>query len=176
MTAWTVQCHYAAYYARTETVEAETLEDACARAVAQANASDLWTALDHHCGPTFVAAVAEGAGADPWGPDALPVPGRCTEAGEPPLVVVTGPAPAGGVRVEQGRARIRFVREAGAFTADLYDRPAPHHGQPLVCVVRRADGAPHVTVTGGKVRVRYYEEEGAAPARCDAAPPPEPAG
>ena len=110
MTAWTVQCHYAAYYARTETVEAETLEDACARAVAQANASDLWTALDHHCGPTFVAAVAEGEGADPWGPEALPVPGRCTEAGEPPLVVVTGPAPAGGVRVAQGRARIRFVR------------------------------------------------------------------
>lgn len=175
MTAWTVQCHYAAYHARIETVEADTLEAACARAVEQANASGRWTALDHHCGPTFVAAVAEGEDADPWGPDALPVPGRLTEAGEPPLVVVTGPAPAGGVRVEQGRVRIRFVREAGTFTSDLYDRPARHHGQPLVSVVRRADGAPQVTVTGGKVRVRYYEEE-AAPARCEAAPPPEPAG
>ena len=56
------------------------------------------------------------------------------------------------------------MREAGTFTAVLYDRPA-HHGQPLVSVVRRADGAPHVTVVGGKVRVLYYEEEAVAPAR-----------
>ena len=56
-----------------------------------------------------------------------------------------------------------------------YDRPTPHHGQPLVSVVRRADGAPHVTVVGGKVRVLYYEEEAVPPVRIEPTPP-EPAG
>ena len=80
MTAWTVQCRYAACYARTETVEAETLEAALALAVERANASDRWTALDHHCGPTFVCGAAEGADADPFGPDAVSVPARFTES------------------------------------------------------------------------------------------------
>ena len=111
-------------------------------------------------------AYAEGEDADPWGDEALPVPGRFTEAGEPPLVVVTGPAPTGGIRVAEGQARICYVRDVGTFTAVLYDRSA-HHGQPLVSVVRRADGAPHVTVVGGKVRVLYYDEEAAAPARIE---------
>ena len=114
MTAWTVQCRYAVYHARTETVEAETFEAALARAVERANASGRWTALDHHCGPTFVAAAAEGADADPFGPDALPVPRRLTEAGEapppsPPLVIV-GLRPDGrpSVCVSGGRVRVRI--------------------------------------------------------------------
>ena len=75
MTAWTVQCRYAACYARTGTVEA-----ALAPAVERANASERWTALDHHCGPTFVCGAARGADADPFGPDAVSVPARFTES------------------------------------------------------------------------------------------------
>ena len=174
MPHFTVVCSYADYLTATVTVEAETPERAFEAAIDKADETEAWDKSDHS-GDPFIAAYAEGEDADPWGADALPVPGRFTEAGEPPLVVVTGPAPAGGIRVAQGRARIRYVREAGTCTADLYDRPAPHHGQPLVSVVRRADGAPHVTVVGGKVRVLYYEEEAAAPA-CIAPTPPEPAG
>ena len=158
MTAWTVQCHYAAYYARTETVEAETLEDACARAVAQANASDLWTALDHHCGPTFVAAIAEGEGADPWGPDAVAVPARFTERGEPPLLTLSGDVSPGIVSVERGPVRLRFERAAGTVEACVSGE-APSPSPPLVVVGRRPDGRPAVSVSGGRVRVRI--EDGA---------------
>ena len=174
MPHFTMHLAYADYLDATVTVEAATLEQAFEAAVAKADETQAWDKSDHS-GDPFVLAVAEGADADPWGADALPVPGRLTEAGEPPLVVVTGPAPSGGIRVAEGRARIRYVREAGTLTADLYDRPAPHHGQPLVSVIRRADGAPHVTVVGGKVRVLYYEEEAVAPVRV-APTPPEPAG
>ncbi len=173
MTPFTVALSYADYLTATVTVEAETPERAFEAAIARADATEAWKKSDHS-GDPFVAAYAEGEDADPWGDEALPVPGRFTEAGEPPLVVVTGPAPAGGIRVAEGRARIRYVREAGTFTADLYDRPTPHQGQPLVSVVRRADGAPHVTVVGGKVRVLYYEEEAAVPVRIEPTPP-EPA-
>ena len=154
MTAWTVQCRYAACHARTETVEADTLEDACARAVARANASGLWTALDHHRGPTFVAAVAEGAHADPWGPDALPVPGRFTEAGEPPLLTISGDVSPGIVSVERGAVRLRFERAAGTVETGVSGE-AP--SLPLVVVGRRPDGRPAVSVSGGRVRVRIVD-------------------
>ena len=170
MTRFTIACSYADYLTATVTVEAETPEQAFEAAIAKADKTEAWRRSDHSGAP-FIAACAEGEDPDPWGDQALPVPGRFTDAGEPPLVVVTGPAPAGGIRVAEGRARIRYVREAGTFTADLYGEPAPHHGQPLVSVVRRADGAPHVTVVGGPVRVRYYEEEAVAPARIDPTPP-----
>lgn len=154
MTRFTVVCSYADYLAATATVEAETPDQAFEAAIAKVDAAEAWK-KSHHSGAPFIVAYAEG--------------------GEPPLVVVSGPAPVGGIRVAEGRARIRYVREAGTFTADLYGEPAPHHGQPLVSVVRRADGAPHVTVVGGAVRVRYYEEEAVAPARIEPTPP-EPAG
>ena len=166
MTHFTVACSYADYLTATVTVEAETPEQAFEAAIARADATSAWNKSDPS-GDPFIAAYAEGEDADPWGDEALPVSGRFTEAGEPPLVVVTGPAPAGGIRVAEGRARIRYVREAGTFTADLYNRLSSHHGQPLVSVVRRADGAPHVTVVGGKVRVLYYEEEAVVPARIE---------
>ena len=153
MTAWTVQCRYAVYYARTETVEAETLEDACARAVARADASDPWTALDHR-GPSFAAAAAEGAHADPWGPDALPVPGRFTEAGEPPLITLSGDVSPGIVSVERGAVRLRFERAAGTVETGVSGE-AP--SLPLVVVGRRPDGRPAVSVSGGRVRVRIVD-------------------
>ena len=174
MPHFTVVCSHADYLTATVTVEAATPEQAFDAAIDKADETEAWDKSDHS-GDPFIAAYAEGEDADPWGDEALPVPGRFTEAGEPPLVVVTGPASAGGIRVAEGRAHIRYVREAGTFTADLCAEPDRHHGQPLVSVVRRADGAPHVTVVGGKVRVLYYEEEAAAPARI-APTPLEPAG
>lgn len=42
MTAWTVQCGYAAYYAQIVTVEADSLDGALATAVEQAGDSDGW--------------------------------------------------------------------------------------------------------------------------------------
>ena len=166
MPHFTVVCSYADYLTATVAVEAGTPEQALEAAIAKADATEAWKKSDRS-GDPFIAAYAEGEDADPWGGDALPVPGRFTEAGEPPLVVVTGPAPTGGIRVAEGRARIRYVREAGTFTADLCGEPDRHHGQPLVSVVRRADGAPHVTVVGGTVRVLYYEEEAVVPARIE---------
>ena len=157
MTAWTVQCRYAVYHARTVTVEAGTPEDACARAVERADAGEGWTALDHR-GPTFVAAVAEGARADLRGPDALPVPGRFTEAGEPPLLTLSGEASPGAVSVERGTVRLRFERAAGTVEAGVSDE-APPPSPPLVVVGRRPDGRPAVSVSGGRVRVRI--EDGA---------------
>ena len=174
MTPFTVVCSYADYLTATVTIEAETPEQAFDAAIARADATEAWKKSDHS-GDPFITAYAEGEDADPWGGEALPVPGRFTEAGEPPLVVVTAPARAERIHVAEGRARIRYVREAGTFTADLHDRLDPHHGQPLVSVIRRADGAPHVTVVGGNVRVLYYEEEAVAPKRIEPAEL-EPAG
>ena len=173
MPHFTVVCSYADYLTATVTVEAGTPEQAFEAAIAKADETEAWDKSDHS-GDPFILAVAEGEDADPWGDEALPVPGRFTEAGEPPLVAVIGPAPAGAIRVAEGQTRVRHVRDVGTFTAVLYDRSA-HLGQPLVSVVRRADGAPHVTVVGGKVRVLYYEEEAMVPRRI-APTPPEPAG
>ena len=38
--SWTVQCSYAGYFANTVTVEAESAEEACRRAIELANSSD----------------------------------------------------------------------------------------------------------------------------------------
>jgi hypothetical protein len=90
MTLWTVQCGYAAYYANTVTVAADSLDAALERAIETANADPHWGALDDCCGPTFVDAAAEGDDADPWAAfgSALPIPDRFTEHGPPPLVTV----------------------------------------------------------------------------------------
>ncbi|ABS63432.1 MULTISPECIES: hypothetical protein [Parvibaculum] len=106
MKKWTVQCGFAAYYANTVTVEAETFDAALEKAIVAANESDGWKPLDD-CGPTFIDAVAEGDDADPWREFAssLPVPPRFSERGEPVAVTVTV---SGGtvqqVEIEGGRA------------------------------------------------------------------------
>jgi hypothetical protein len=109
MKTWTVQCGYAAYYANTVTVEAETLDQALDKAIEAANDDPCWKTLDD-CGPTFIDAVAEGADADPWAGlhSAIPVSPRFTERGEPPLttVIIEGGA-VQDVRIESGSARVR---------------------------------------------------------------------
>ncbi len=109
MKQWTVQCGYAAYYANTVTVEAETLDAALEKAIAEANDDPCWKALDHS-GDTFVDAAAEGADADPWQDfaSALPIPDHFTEAGDVPVVTIVME---GGVvqdaSVKDGRAHVR---------------------------------------------------------------------
>jgi hypothetical protein len=111
MKTWTVQCGYAAYYANTVTVEAETLDAALDQAIAQANGDPGWKSLDH-CGPTFVDAVAEGD-ADPWieCQSALRVPAHFGERGEPPVATVTvSHGAVQEVRVANGPVRV-LVRD-----------------------------------------------------------------
>lgn len=89
MKTWTVQCGYAAYYANVVVVQAETLDQALEKAIAEATMDTSWEALDVGS-PTFVDAAAEGADADPWrgACSAIPIPPRFTERGEPPVVTV----------------------------------------------------------------------------------------
>ena len=109
MTRWTVQCTYAAYYANTVVVEAESLEEACERAIADANDDPGWKALDD-CGPTFVDAIAKGDVADPWTDfrSSLPVPSRYGERGTPPLVtVIVSGGVVQHVAIEGGKVRVQ---------------------------------------------------------------------
>ena len=81
---FTVQTGYFIHFANTVTVEAQTLEEALEKAVAAANENpEGWKGTDHVT-DSFVDAACEGAGGDPWGEGALPVPDRFTERGEPP--------------------------------------------------------------------------------------------
>ena len=162
MTAYTVQCAYAAWRANTVSVEADGLEEALERAIARADADDAGWKSSDHCGPTFVEAAAEGRDAEPWSGSrsALPIPERFTERGAPPVVTLTGPRPPGGVRVTGGVVHLRFVTDVGAVTTEVSESSPPPGAKPLVTVRRRrADGLPDVTVTGGLARVQILDEE-----------------
>lgn len=89
MKTFTVQCCFAAYDGNTVVVEAETLDEALEKAIAQANASSDWESLDVS-GETFIDAVAEGDDVDLWSDAAfqLAVPTPFTENGEGPRVIV----------------------------------------------------------------------------------------
>ena len=153
---FTVQCAYSAAYANTVTVEAHTLEEALEKAVAAANEdADGWRSTDH-CSDTYVDAVCEGIG-DPWGSGSLPVPGRFSEHGEPPVVTLTGPVPPGAVEVSGGRALVRIARAAGTVTSELRDPPHPPANKPLVTVSVDPEGRPDVRVEGGAARVRILD-------------------
>lgn len=89
MTKFTVQCGNAAYYSRTQTVDADTLDAALDAAITEANAHDDWVSEDV-CSNTFVEAVAEGDDVDLWS-DAvrqLNIPARFTERGEGPRIII----------------------------------------------------------------------------------------
>ncbi len=63
----TVYCDYPAMDRATHpvTVEAEDTVSACRAAIWSANETDAWTALKREQ-RTYVSALAEGAGVDPW--------------------------------------------------------------------------------------------------------------
>ena len=155
--AWTVQAGYAACYANTVTVEVDTLDEALGKAIEAANEDSAgWKVLDH-CGDTFVQAVSEGAGVDPWGEGSLPVPNRFSEHGEPPVVTLAGSVPPGAVRVSGGRVTIRLETEAGTIAAEMCDPPHPPTNKPLVTVSVGSDGKPRVEIEGGSARVRILD-------------------
>ncbi len=121
MTIYTVQCGYAAYYFRTETVEAETQDEAMEKAIAAANDSPHWSSADV-CGNTFVDAVAEGGDVDLWSDDVtqFAIPARLTERGEGPrIIVVVSGGVVQSVAIDGGYARIE-VRDYDNGT-DLSD-------------------------------------------------------
>ncbi len=154
---WTVQVGYNAHHCNTVTVEAATLHEALEKAIAAANEDSAgWRSTDH-CSDSYVDAFCEGAGADPWGEGSLPVPGRFSEHGEPPVVTLAGPVPPGAVRVSGGRATVRFETEAGTIAAELRDPPHPPTNKPLVTVSVGPDGKPRVEVEGGSARVRILD-------------------
>ena len=74
--SFTVQCGYATWFHNTVTVEAPTLEEALDKAIEAANEDPAGWRSGDHAGDTHVMAVCEGAGCDPWGAGALPVPDR----------------------------------------------------------------------------------------------------
>ncbi|MBU6299284.1 MAG: hypothetical protein KGJ79_11690 [Alphaproteobacteria bacterium] len=122
MTRYTVQLGYAAYYAHTEVVDADTLDEALTKAVEQANASSEWESLDD-CGSTFVDAVAVGDDVDLWS-DAvtqLPIPAALTERGEGPrVIVIVSGGVVQNVASDCGYARVE-VRDYDTDGADLND-------------------------------------------------------
>ena len=152
MTHYTVCCAYASHYHNIVTVDADSLDAALEKAIEQAGDDPHWKSVDQ-ASQIFVEALAEGEEADPWGDTAIPVPGRFSEKGEPPVVTLTGLRPPGGIEVTGGVVRIRFVEAAGTVTTEAADPTDPPGNKPLVTVARRADGAPDVTVSGGRARV-----------------------
>jgi hypothetical protein len=64
-TLWAVQCGCADYAANIVTIETTSPEEACVRAIEEANASDGWKRLDDS-GLTFVRALAPGDVNNPW--------------------------------------------------------------------------------------------------------------
>ena len=154
---WTVQVGYNAHHRNTVTVEAATIEEALEKAVAAANEDAAGWRSSDHCSDSFVDAFCEGAGCDPWGKGALPVPARFSEHGEPPVVTLSGPVPPGAVQVSGGRVTVRFETEAGTIAAEMRDPPHPPRNKPLVTVSVAPDGKPRVEVTGGSARVRILD-------------------
>ena len=154
MTTYTVQAGYATFLSATVSVEAETLEEACAAAIGEADEGEYWKTIDH-VGDPFVWAICEGADRDPWnGPvSALSIPDKFLEHGPPPVVTLTGARPPGGIEVSGGTVRIRFVDDAGTVNTEISDPPPPGN-KPLVTIERGPNGSPQVTIAGGKAMVR----------------------
>ena len=154
---WTVPVGYNAHHCNTVTVEAATIEEALDKAVAAANEDAAGWKSTGHVSDSYVDAVCEGAGCDPWGKGTLPVPARFSEHGEPPVVTLSGPVPPGAVQVSGGRVTVRFETEAGTIAAEMRDPPHPPANKPLVTVSVAPDGKPRVEVEGGSARVRILD-------------------
>ncbi len=154
---WTVQCAYMSHVANTVVVEADSLEEALEKAIEAANDDPAGWKSTGHVSDSYVDAVCEGADADPWSEGSLPVPGRFSEHGEPPIVTLSGPVPPGAVQVSGGSVTVRFETEAGTIAAEMRDPPHPPRNKPLVTVSVGPDGKPRVEFTGGSARVRILD-------------------
>ena len=93
---FTVACGFNDHNANTVTVLATSPEEACQLAIEKANDEDGWKRTDH-AGDTYVDAIAEGDGVDPWRREDLPEGGWTVRPAmpvppayaEPPTVTVT---------------------------------------------------------------------------------------
>lgn len=83
MTKFTIQCLYASYYENTRVVDAESVEEACSKAIEEANQNSCWRSLDD-VGDTFVSIAVEGAHESCYEPGLaqLELPLRYTEKGQ----------------------------------------------------------------------------------------------
>ena len=163
MTRYTLQLGHAMYFGANVTVEAGTIEEACRRAIEKADETGAWRSTDD-ASESHVVAIEEDAGQSyphPFSP--IPVPDEYSEHGPPPVVVLTGAAPPGAIRVEGGAVRIRFETPGFAVTTEMSDPQPPTGSKPLITVSRRPDGTPHVSVRGGRARVRVTGWDRPAP-------------
>jgi hypothetical protein len=107
MTTYTVQCSCAAYYGRDVVVDADALDVALEKAIAEANSSPDWYAQDVS-GNTFIDAAAIGD-VDLWADNTrqLTVPARFTEKGEGPrVIVIVSGGVVQSVSIDGGYARV----------------------------------------------------------------------
>ena len=155
MTRYTVCVAYDVSYAATVTVEADTPEDACQRAIDKADDLEAWKSTDH-ASDAYIVEIAgtfdPGTGAQETVP--LPIPDPYTRDGPPPTITFRGEQPPGSLEVTDGTVRFRFDRPGFAVTTEASDPPPPPGNKPLVTISRRPDGTPAVSVTGGKAHVR----------------------
>lgn len=122
---FTVQCGYATWYAITVIVEAQTVADACERAIEAANEQDGWRSIDD-CGPTFIECLAEGDDIDLWAQETptLDVPNAYAEHGEADQLraaitdLFDWAATMGGWEAEAWRVAERLVGRATSAEAD----------------------------------------------------------
>lgn len=134
MKTFTMQLGYAAYYFREEVVQAETLEEALDKAVAQANDSPHWSSTDT-TGNTFVDAVAEGDHLDLWADNVaqLPFPSRFAEDRGGPHIVIT---------VEGGVIQHVDIHNGSALV-EVHDYDTEGTSEPSE-VQRDPDGTPYL--------------------------------
>lgn len=107
MTTYTVQCSYAAYYGHDVVVDADTLDDALAKAIADANSSTDWYSQDVSS-DTFIDAAAIGD-VDLWADETrqLSIPACFTEKGEGlRIIVIVAGGVVQSVAIDGGYARV----------------------------------------------------------------------
>lgn len=115
MKQYTIQCGYNQGYGNTVTVEAETIEEACRKAIEQANDESSWRSYDG-VGETYIERVVEGEHQSAWddGATAVDTPPKHAEE------AVTGST----VKLPQYGAAIRIVN------GKLYYGPCNADGSP----------------------------------------------
>ena len=154
MTAYTIQLGHALYYGATVSVEAGTVEEACRRAIDEADNREAWRSTDH-VSDSYVLAIVEEAGAEPseHAVAPIPVPDAYREHGPPPVLTLFGETPPAAMRLEGGTLRIRFETPERAVETEITDPPPPPGSKPTVTVTRRPDGTPDISVRGGTARL-----------------------
>ena len=155
MRRYTLDLVYDVAFGARVTFDADTPEDACARAIDRADELEAWKSTDH-VSDSYVTDILEHPADDqpPGEPSPIAVPDAYTRDGPPPTVTIDPDGPPAHLEVSDGTVRLRFRHPAFTLSSEISDPPPPPGNKPLVTIRRRADGAPDVTVTGGTAHVR----------------------